>query len=415
MATDRPVQGPTTTEAVHGFSVRFSFPVSFTRGVFDKSNPLFVNTIRRLEPNRRHRVLVVVDDQVVAAHPFLLPAIEDYFAACSGALELAGTPLLVTGGEASKNDILHPFSLLKEMNDIGLDRQSFVAVIGGGAVLDVVSFAAAIAHRGIRIVRLPTTVLSQGDSGIAVKNSVNMFGKKNFVGTFVPPFAVINDFTFLESLDRRERIGGVSEAIKVALLRDPDFFEYIESNAARIVAGDQGVLAHVVQRSAELHLAHICGNGDPFELGSARPLDFGHWSAHKLETMTAHALRHGECVAIGMALDITYAVRMGFLDPASADRILRLLDALGLRLWNDLLTQRDTSGDLSVLTGLREFREHLGGELHITMLGGIGTSFEVTKMDEAQVTSAMFELAARASTGPSAAHHAPSPASCPPS
>src|SRR5207249_11107222 len=102
--------------------------------------------------------------------------------------------------------------LLKQMNDVGLDRQSFLVVVGGGAVLDMASFAAAIAHRGVRVVRLPTTVLSQADSGIAVKNGVNLFGKKNFVGTFVPPFAVINDAAFLESLSPRDRISGVVEA-----------------------------------------------------------------------------------------------------------------------------------------------------------------------------------------------------------
>ena len=98
-------------------------------------------------------------------------------------------------------------------------------MIGGGAVLDMVSFAAAIAHRGIRVVRFPTTVLAQADSGVGVKNSINLFGKKNFVGTFVPPFAVINDFDFLETLEPRDRIAGVVEAVKVALLKDAAFFE----------------------------------------------------------------------------------------------------------------------------------------------------------------------------------------------
>ena len=384
--------------AIHTFSVPFQFPVHFTWDAFAAENRVFVDTIRRLEPDRRHRVLVVIDQQVAAAHPTLPAEIESYFGAYPQSLELAGPLVIVPGGEAVKNDLTHPFALLQRINEVGLDRQSFMAVIGGGAVLDMASFAGAIAHRSVRVVRLPTTVLSQGDSGFAVKNGVNLFGKKNFIGTFVPPFAVINDIRYLESLDHRDVISGVAEAIKVSLLRDPAFFAYLERDASRIVDGDRDVLATVIRRSAELHLAHICGNGDPFELGSARPLDFGHWAAHKLESLTAHRLRHGEAVAIGMAIDIVYSVRMGYLDRACAERILRLLETIGFRLWDDAMGDRDPSGGLALITGLREFREHLGGELHITLLRDIGNAFEVTSMDESIVRASMDELASRAST-----------------
>lgn len=403
MAEDRRADWPTVSGAIHGFSLDFKFPVFFTRGIWNPHNPLFLNTVTRFEPDRRHRVLIAVDDRVAATHPRLISNIQSYFEQHAARLELAAAPLSAPGGEASKNDVLYAFTLLKEMNEAGLDRQSFVVAIGGGAVLDVVSFAAALCHRGIRTIRMPTTVLSQADSGIALKNGLNLFGKKNFIGTFVPPFAVINDFQFLGSLDRRERIAGISEAIKVALLRDAAFFEYIESHALALAAGKPDVLEAVVRRSAELHLAHICGSGDPFELGSARPLDFGHWSAHKLEAMTAYAVRHGEAVAIGMALDIIYSVRQGFLSAAAGERILLLLEGVGFRLWNDALLQEGAGGGLVVLAGLREFREHLGGELHVTLLRDIGRSFEVTKMDEAAVVESLLELSARAATGPDAA------------
>lgn len=379
----------------HGFSVPFRFPVTFTRAVWETRNSLFAETIRSLESDRRHRVLVVVDDHVARAHPSLIPSIEGYFAAWPDALELVCDPVLVSGGEAIKNDVTHCFRILERINDVGLDRQSFVTVIGGGAVLDMVSFASAIAHRGVRTVRLPTTVLAQADSGFAVKNSINLFGKKNFLGTFVPPFAVINDLDFLKSLDRRDRIAGVSEAIKVALLRDHAFYGYLETHADAITRGNPDVIAVVVQRSAELHLAHICGNGDPFELGSARPLDFGHWAAHKLESMTGHRLRHGEAVAIGMALDLTYATAMGYLDRVSLERILRLLETIGFRLTDEALQAREADGTYTLMHGLREFREHLGGELHVTLLRGIGSSFEVTNMDESRVAGAIDSLVRR--------------------
>ncbi len=381
----------------HGFSVPFRFPVTFTRGVWCRRNPLFAETIRSVEPERSHRVLVVVDDHVARSHPSLIPDVEEYFADRPEALKLACPPVLVPGGEGVKNDVTHCFRILERINDVGLDRQSFVTVIGGGAVLDMVSFAAAIAHRGVRTVRMPTTVLSQADSGFAVKNSVNLFGKKNFIGTFVPPFAVINDLDFLSSLEHRDSISGVSEAIKVALLRDRSFYGYIEAHTDAIVRGNPEVMARVVQRSAELHLEHICGNGDPFELGSARPLDFGHWAAHKLESLTSHRLRHGEAVAIGIALDLTYSAAMGYLDRVSLERILRLFETIGFRLSDQSMLEREADGTYTLIRGLKEFREHLGGELHITLLRGIGDSFEVTHMDESRVTSAIETLARRAS------------------
>jgi 3-dehydroquinate synthase len=382
--------------STHAFEVPFRFPVYFTSGAWHPENRAVRDAVCRLESDRRHRVLVVLDEQVALAQPTLVGQIQQYFAAHDSALQLVREPLLVAGGEAVKNDLIHTLALLQRVNEDRIDRQSFIAAIGGGAVLDMVSFAAAIAHRGVRILRFPTTVLAQGDSGIAVKNSINLFGKKNFIGTFVPPFAVINDAEALASLSLRDKVAGVSEAVKVALLKDVTFYRFLEANAARVSTGDLDILAKVVRRAAELHLQHICGNGDPFELGSARPLDFGHWAAHKLESMTNFRLRHGEAVAIGMALDLAYSEISGFLDRATLERILRLLEAIGFKLWDDAMRERDGDGRQRLVVGLSEFREHLGGELHITLLRGIGESFEVTEMDEANVAAAVAFLERRA-------------------
>jgi 3-dehydroquinate synthase len=162
--------------STHAFEVPFRFPVYFTSGAWHPENRAVRDAICRLEPDRRHRVLVVIDDQVALAQPALVGQIQQYFATHDTALQLVREPLLVAGGEAVKNDLIHTLALLQRVNEDRIDRQSFIAVIGGGAVLDMVSFAAAIAHRGVRILRFPTTVLAQGDSGIAVKNSSNLFG-----------------------------------------------------------------------------------------------------------------------------------------------------------------------------------------------------------------------------------------------
>src|SRR5205823_11964169 len=190
-------------------------------------------------------------------------------------------------------------------------------------------FAAATAHRGVRHVRIPTTTLSQADSGVGVKNGINAFGKKNFIGTFSVPFAVINDFEMLGSLPPRDKRAGYIEAVKVACIRDPDFFAAIEQDASRLREFEPGSMERLIHRCAELHVQHIATSGDPFEFGSARPLDFGHWAAHKLEQLSEYKIRHGEAVAIGIALDTIYSRKLGHLDAASAARVLDLLEALG--------------------------------------------------------------------------------------
>lgn len=381
------------------YSVQLKLDIPFvaTAGVFDASNPTFRNLITRCEPDRKHRLLFVVDQGVADAHPELFRAITGYVDAYADSLRLVCPPVIVAGGEDVKHGLDRVLSIVSLVNDHGIDRQSFIVVIGGGAVLDMVSFAAAIAHRGVRVVRVPTTTLSQGDSGIAVKNGVNLYGKKNFAGSFVPPFAVINDSTFLATLSDRDRRSGLSEAVKVAVLRDPEFFEWLERHAAALNGGDLALLAEAVDRSAELHIAHICGSGDPFELGSARPLDFGHWAAHKLETITHHAIRHGEAVAIGMALDIRYSVLSGFLSSDVERRILGVLSRLGFTLFDAGLSARGADGGLVLLEGLQEFREHLGGDMHITLLRDIGKGFEVHDMTPHLVAQAIDDLADRAS------------------
>ena len=276
-----------------------------------------------------------------------------------------------------------------------VDRHSYILAVGGGALLDVVGLAAATAHRGVRHVRIPTTTLSQDDSGVGVKNGINAFGKKNFIGTFAPPFAVINDFQLLKSLPARDKRAGYVEAVKVALIRDKNFFETIEHDAPSLAEFEPAAMQRLIYRSAELHLNHIATSGDPFEFGSARPLDFGHWAAHKIEQLSDYEIRHGEAVAVGIALDVIYARKIGLLDAKSAERILVLLENLGFELFANELLNVDADGNLHVLKGLEEFREHLGGQLTITLLRAIGEGVEVHEMNLPKVIEAIYELQQR--------------------
>ena len=378
--------------------VSLSLPhrVFFTEGVFDPAQTLLRDVLcpAEAEANRVRRVLIVLEKAVAAGQPGLEAAIRAWFAAQDGLLVLAGLRI-ISGGEPCKNDWPLVEELWAAINDAGIDRHSYVIAIGGGAVLDLVGFAAATAHRGIRLVRMPTTTLSQADGGVGVKNGVNHFGKKNWVGTFAVPFAVINDFRFLESLPVADRRDGVIEAIKVALIRDAAFFREMETEAAALARLEPAILQRVIQRSAELHVQHICTGGDPFEFGSARPLDFGHWIAHKLEQLSGFRVSHGRAVAIGMAADLQYACLAGLLTAEDRDRILALMERVGFILWADALLAVNSAGQLVVLRGLEEFREHLGGELCITLVTAPGEAREVHEMDDALVQQALEWLRGR--------------------
>lgn len=364
------------------FSVPFRYPVYFDENIFDKENTLLAETLRG---DKTPKIYVVIDQGVSDAHPDLLDKIHAYASAFSDLFLLATAPLIVPGGEQSKNDQKSFQKILDATSEFGIDRHSFIIGIGGGAVLDMVGFAAAIAHRGIRHIRIPTTVLSQNDSGVGVKNGINAYGKKNYLGTFAPPFAVINDFTFLKTLDDRDWRSGISEAIKVGLIKDAAFFTWIASNAKALANREQAPMETLIIKCAEMHLAHI-GGKDPFETGSSRPLDFGHWAAHKLEHLTGYQVRHGEAVAIGIALDSTYSYLKGMISMEDLHQIVSVIDTLGFELYVPEL-----SGEV-LLKGLEEFREHLGGQLTIMLLEELGKGVEVHEMDTELILQAVEKL-----------------------
>ncbi|RCU49192.1 3-dehydroquinate synthase [Corallincola holothuriorum] len=368
-----PLSFAAVTETVHTrIQVSFNYPVSFTRDALNLRNMTLANLFPRTLPSSP-QIMPVIDSEVLHHHADLPHKLQAY-------AERHGFNLLshevVRGGEICKQE---PEAMLealyRRIADEQVDRHSYLLVIGGGAVLDAVGYAAATAHRGIRLIRMPTTTLAQNDAGIGVKNAINHQQRKNYLGTFAPPFAVINDFDFLDTQSERDKRAGIAEAVKVALLKDSDFFNYLLAHRKSLTDFHHEAALTMIKRCASLHLAHIAGSGDPFEMGSARPLDFGHWSAHKLEALSGHRLRHGEAVAIGIALDSLYAWQTGRLSKQQCADILICLEGAGFQLCCDELEA------MNMQDALNEFREHLGGNLCITLLSGIGAASEVSDID----------------------------------
>ncbi|MFO7906525.1 MAG: 3-dehydroquinate synthase [Planctomycetota bacterium] len=365
------------------FQVPFVHRLRFTTDVWREDDDVLLALLKP-SGNALPRVQFWVDDNVAYRGREVCPLIKSFCDRHGDQVRRVGDIHKVPGGELIKNEIHMLERILKVMHAADLDRHSYVVVIGGGAVLDAVGFAAAIAHRGIRLVRLPTTTLAQADSGIGVKNSVNLFQKKNWIGTFAVPWGVINDSALLDSLSDRDFRSGFSEAVKVSLLKSAAMFTRLERAAGAIARRERAAAEEMIRWSAQLHLDHITQSGDPFEALEARPLDFGHWSAHRLEAMSDFQLRHGEAVAIGVAIDTVYSALAHGLDMVTAHRVLDCLRRLGFELSHPALEDTET-----IFAGLEEFRQHLGGRLTLTMLRDLGVPCEVHDVDRTGLREAM--------------------------
>jgi 3-dehydroquinate synthase len=381
-----------TTRLTNRFQARFGYDVCFGSHVLDPGQPLLARELRRVFAEHLPApTLAFLDGGLVAAQPDLPDRLTAYANAHPQAMTLCLPPVVLPGGEAAKDGLAVCLEAVATMREAGLCRQSCALIIGGGAFQDAVGMAASLFHRGVRVVRMPSTVLSQNDSGVGVKNGVNLGGVKNLLGTFAPPALVVNDLALLDTVSDRDWVAGAAEAFKVALICDLDFTEWLIEHGPEIPARDPAVMAELIARCAALHVQHIATSGDPFEYGSARPLDFGHWSAHKLESLSSFAMRHGEAVAVGLALDFRYAVRQSFISECDAGRVIHALHRAGLPIWSDWL-EAERDGERLVLAGIEEFREHLGGTLQVTFPAPIGSKREICELDRTCMLAAIGDL-----------------------
>ncbi|MDA3961030.1 MAG: 3-dehydroquinate synthase [Planctomycetota bacterium] len=371
------------------FSVDFSFQLLCTRDAFQPGNDTLLEALAH-PAGRPARCLVFVDAGVLKADPGLEQRILRWFTANGSDCQLAASPEAIAPGEAAKRDLAIVERIGALCLEHGICRHSYIIAIGGGAVLDAVGLGAALTHRGVRLIRMPTTVLAQDDAGLGVKNGVNAFGNKNFFGTFAVPHAIINDSAFLDRLPQREWRAGIAEAVKVAIIKDRSYLAWIAGAAPALASRDSEAMNELIRRCALLHLEHITGAGDPFERGSSRPLDFGHWSAHRMEVLSKHRLNHGEAVAIGIALDLFYAAAIKRISTEERDAVLDTLEACGFHLWDEVLELRSRDGKRTVLTGIEQFREHLGGELTLAMPDGLGQRADIHDFDDG-----LFEVCVR--------------------
>lgn len=219
--------------------------------------------------------------------------------------------------------------IYEKLLDRKIDRGGVVIGLGGGVIGDMAGFAAATYRRGVDFVQVPTSLLAQVDASVGGKTGVNLSRGKNLVGAFHQPRTVIIDTSSLHTLPARELRSGLAEVIKHAIIRDGEYFQFLEANLKPIRRLEPEVLERTIALSCEIK-ADVVGQ-DERESGLRRILNFGHTTAHAVESLTAYRdFRHGEAVAIGMVTAAVLSWKMGLTDLETVNRIARLLTEAGL-------------------------------------------------------------------------------------
>lgn len=352
--------------------------------LFRDDNP-FMREVLRADPGRRLRVLALVDAGIPGVREALVPRIMAWFVQHADAFELVKAPMVLPGGEASKGDGHLVDQLWECMAVQCLRRDTVVLCIGGGAFLDWTGFAAATARGGMRIVRVPTTSMGQAEAGVALRNCVNRFRRKDWAVVRALPWAVVNDPAFLPLQDPEASRLGLAGALRIALTRDAALFDLMEARAEAMRRNDWTALASVVERSAQLHRDQALAAAERFEHAGPQVVDLGGWVAHKLEQISGFTFPHGAAVAVGIAMDTIYSVEKGLLAELDGGRILAVLRSCGFPCWSEWLDDMGRGGRPLFLKGLEDFREQSGGPLRLTLLRGIGRASYVDHVDETAV------------------------------
>ncbi|HVQ09718.1 MAG TPA: 3-dehydroquinate synthase family protein [Allosphingosinicella sp.] len=260
---------------------------------------------------------------------------------------------VVAPGEASKSmAVLEP--LLDAMIEAGLGRGDHVVALGGGVVGDLAGFAAALLKRGCAWVAVPTSLLAQADSAIGGKTGINARQGKNLIGAFHPPALVLIDPDALGTLPAAELRAGYAEVVKYGLIGDPGFFAWCEANGAALLGGDEAARLHAIEACVRAKAGYVSGDEED-RTGRRALLNFGHSFGHAIEAETG--MRHGEAVAIGMAMAFRASVERGFCPAGDAERAIAHLAAVGLPTSSDVEPSRlaarmahDKKGAALVLT-----------------------------------------------------------------
>ena len=332
-----------------------------------------------LLPMLKRPLTAIITDENVARH---------HLATLKSSLDAAGishTELVLPPGEATKSQ-----QYLMQVCDFilgaGIERADTVIAFGGGVIGDLVGFAASIVRRGVNFVQIPTSLLAQVDSSVGGKTAINSVHGKNLIGAFHQPIAVLADIEVLGTLTARELAAGYAEVAKYGLLGDAAFFDWLDSSASRIFAGDPQARVQAIRTSCEAKARIVAA--DEHEHGERALLNLGHTFGHALERATGYSdkLLHGEAVAIGMAQAFRFSERLGVSPAGCAARVEAHLKSVNLPV--TLAGIRDHLPSADGLIGMmRQDKKASAGKITFILVSGIGNAFIEKNVDETDLKS----------------------------
>jgi 3-dehydroquinate synthase len=335
----------------------FNYDIIQSRNVFDINN----KSIERCVKNRK--LLIVISDTIERLY---YDRIDNYFENVAG--KGMYSIVKINTGEGFKN-IDNVQQVLEKAKHFGLGRRSLMVAIGGGILMDIVGFAASVFRRGINYIRIPTTLLGQIDAGIGIKTGTNFIGSKNYIGTFYPPAAVINDIELLKTLPLHEIRNGLAEIIKMAILVDRRLFELVEDNIPCLLdkCCDTETELEITGRAIITMIDQLKVNF--YELNLERLVDFGHTFSPFIETNSNYSISHGFAVAMDMAISTEISYLKGKISADEHDRILNLFLKAGLNIYNE-----KTYISKPMWASLHDIELHRGGDLNLVVPLEIGNA-----------------------------------------
>ncbi|MFM8585870.1 MAG: 3-dehydroquinate synthase [Gammaproteobacteria bacterium] len=276
--------------------------------------------------------------------------------------------IVLPDGESHKT-LATVSTIFDRLIDHRFARDDVIVALGGGVIGDMAGFAAACYQRGMAFIQIPTTLLAQVDSSVGGKTGVNHPLGKNMIGAFHQPRAVVIDLATLRSLSSRELRAGLAEVVKYAVICDPKFFDWLESNAEKLLTGDVDALGYAIHHSCKTKATIVAR--DEREHGERALLNFGHTFGHAIESVTGYSRwLHGEAVAAGMLMATSLSERCGLISGRDVARVALLLQRLGLRT--------ETRGELTVDAARRAMsvdKKVKDGRMRLILLRSVGQAF----------------------------------------
>jgi len=325
----------------------------------------------------RPRVVIITDKNVSSLH----------LAPLRASLDGAGIQndvIVVPSGEATKN-FVQLQSVLNSLLDLRVERKDTILALGGGVVGDLAGFAAAILHRGVNLIQVPTTLLAQVDSSVGGKTAINAAQGKNLIGAFYQPLMVLSDVATLDTLPTRELRAGYGEIVKYGLIDDFPFFEWLEEHGSDVLSGNRTALCHAIAASCRSKAAIV--TRDEQEGGDRALLNLGHTFAHALEAESGYdgRLLHGEAVAIGLHMAFALSSELGLCPRQETDRLQRHLISTGLPATVDQIELKTLTPE-AIMQHMWQDKKVTDGRLTFILARGIGRAFIKNNVTEDAVT-----------------------------